>query len=80
MREVEIPANLRSIRVRVAADKYVNEVEFRSETETQIAQAHNGGEWREFRLERGEQVIGFYGDSFEDYYSYFKRLGFIIAK
>jgi hypothetical protein len=45
-----------------------------------VAQAHNGGEWRQFKLERGETIIGFYGESFEDYYSYFKRLGLIIAK
>jgi len=55
---------MRSVRVRVAADKYVNEIELRSDTDCQVAQAHNGGEWREFRLERGETVIGFYGDSF----------------
>ena len=66
---------MRSIRFRVAADKYVNEVEIRSDTENVVAQAHNGGEWREYKLERGETIIGFYGDSFEDYYSYFKRLG-----
>lgn len=83
IKELACPVNLRTIRFKItSSSKYLNAIEFKSDTETRGLKANSfGGVWTDFHLEANERIIGLYGESYdnEDQYCVFKRLGFIIG-
>ena len=81
IKELNIPDGLKNIRVRIYSRLNIGSLQLTTESkESELAQAHTCGEWVEFNLQKNETIVGIYGESYDGYNHWFRRLGFVIGK